>query len=267
MRKIIVVTIAVAILFFISSCKTSDSKVDNFKVLAINGYSFANIGPSGLTSINLYFSVANKGNTVGTIISWKFRVMHNIVPLVEINGNNLNDYNLGLSGNLTIPEDEVVEININTRLPFMENAIPNSKLTFDPLTPTGVILDLEIKDADGNSFSVTKKGGYTYEKGLFDSKKYSVLGNWKLTRIVNSEVKAAQKITFVGTKRSGSFVIYNLNSGKSEGSGSFTVQNYKNVTLRGVDGTTFWGEFNGFNLLKGTMLKGTDAGTWNCVKL
>jgi len=267
MRKIIVVTIAITILFFVSSCKTSDSKTGNFKVLAINGYSFADVGANGLTSINLFFSVANKGDTVGTITSWKFRIMHNIVTLVEIDNNNLNDFNLGLSGNLTIPEDEVVEIYVSTPLPFMENAIPNDKLSFDPLTPTSVILDLEIKDSDGNTFTVTKKGTYTYEKGLFGSDKYRILGNWKFNRVVNGDVKVAQKITFVGTKTSGSFVIYNINSGKSEGSGSFSVSNYKDITFSGIDGTTYWGEFEGARLLKGTLLKGTNTGTWNCKKL
>ncbi|MCK5221561.1 MAG: hypothetical protein KAR14_08275, partial [Candidatus Aminicenantes bacterium] len=88
MRRLLIAIIAVAFLFFISGCKTSDTDVNNFQVLAVTGYSFADIGENGLTSINLFLSVANKGDEIGTITGWKFRIMHNIVTLVEIDNNN-----------------------------------------------------------------------------------------------------------------------------------------------------------------------------------
>ncbi|MCK5222085.1 MAG: hypothetical protein KAR14_10930 [Candidatus Aminicenantes bacterium] len=267
MRRLLIAIIAVAFLFFVSGCKTSDTDVNNFQVLAVTGYSFADIGENGLTSINLFLSVANKGEENGTITGWKFRIMHNIVTLVEIDNNNYGNYNLELSGNLTIPVDEVSDIYINTPLPFSANAVPNDMLSFDPYTPTEVILDLQVSDSEGKTYTVTKKGSYTYEKGLFDSDKYNILGDWAFNRIVNGDAKATQKITFVGTKTSGSFVIYNLGSGKAEGSGSFTVSNSKDITLHGVDGTTYWGEFSSPDDISGTLLKGTDTGTWSGKKL
>ncbi len=262
MRRLILAITAVAILFFISGCKTSESDVNDFQVISVSGYSFADIGNDGMTSLNLFFSVTNKGNSVGSITGWKFRVMHDIVTLVEIDNNNYNNYNLEISGNLTIPEDEISEVYINTPLPFASNAVSNDMLGFDPYTPTGIILDLEITDDSGKIYTITKRGSYKYEKGLFDSDKYNVLGDWQLNRTVKGDVKAAQKITFVGTKTSGSFVIYNLSSGKAEGSGSFKISNYKDITLHDSLGTTYWGEFNGVDDMSGTLLNGTDTGTW-----
>lgn len=262
MRRLILAITAVAILFFIPGCKTSDSDVNDFQVVSVSGYSFADIGDEGMTSLNLFFSVTNKGNSAASITGWKFRVMHDIVTLIEIDNNNYSNYNLEVSGSLTIPEDEVSEVYINTPLPFAENAVSNDMLRFDPYTPTGIILELQITDDSGNIYTVTKRGNYVYEKGLFDSDKYNILGDWQLNRKVKGDVKAAQKITFVGTKTSGSFVIYNLSSGKTEGSGSFGVSNYKDITLYGTDGTTYWGEFKGVDEMSGTLLKGTDTGTW-----
>ena len=267
MRRLLIALTAVAILFFISGCKTSDSDVNNFQVLAVTGYSFADSGQDGLTSISLFFSITNKGDEVGTITGWKFRIMHEIVTLVEIDNNNYDDFNLELSGNFTLPAGEVSEIYINTPLPFADNAVPNDMLFFDPYTPTAIILDLQISDESGNTYTVTKRGSYTYEKGLFNSDKYIVLGDWELKRIIKGDAKAAQKITFVGTKTSGSFVIYNLNTSKTEGSGSFSISNYKDIKLFDVDGTKYWGEFNGIDNISGTLLKGTDTGTWSGKKL
>lgn len=267
MRRLLIAITAVAILFFVSGCKTSDGDVNNFQVLAVTGYSFADSGQDGLTSINLFFSITNKGDEAGTITGWKFRIMHKIVTLVEIDNNNYDNFNLELSGNFTLPADEVSEIYINTPLPFAANAVPNDMLSFDPYTPTEIILDLQISDESGNNYTVTKRGSYSYEKGLFDSDKYNILGDWELKRVIKGDVKAAQKITFVGTKTSGSFVIYNFNTGKTEGSGSFAISNYKDIKLYDVDGTKYWGEFNGIDNISGTLLKGTDTGTWSGKKL
>ena len=60
MRRLLIALTAVAILFFISGCKTSDSDVNNFQVLAVTGYSFADSGQDGLTSISLFFSIARE---------------------------------------------------------------------------------------------------------------------------------------------------------------------------------------------------------------
>ncbi|MEN8222485.1 MAG: hypothetical protein ABFR36_04420 [Acidobacteriota bacterium] len=267
MRRLILAITAVAILFFISGCKTSESDVNNFQVISVSGYSFADIGDNGMTSLNLFFSVTNKGDSVGTITGWKFRVMHDIVTLVEIDNNNYTNYNLEISGNMTVPEGDVSEVYINTPLPFAANAVSNDMLGFDPYTPTGIILDLQITDDSGDIYTVTKRGNYTYEKGLFDSDKYNILGDWELKRTVKGDAKAAQKITFVGKKTSGSFVIYNLGSGKAEGSGSFSIANYKDITLYDIDGTKYWGEFKGVDDMSGTLLKGTDTGTWTGKRL
>jgi len=267
MRRLILAITAVAILFFISGCKTSDSDSTDFQVVSVSGYSFADTGDEGLTSLNLFFSVTNNGDSVGTITSWSFRVMHDIVTLVEIDNNNYPTYNLEISGNMSVPGGEAAEVYINTPLPFSANAVSNDMLGFDPLTPTGVILDLVITDDSGNVHTVTKRGSYTYEKGLYDSDKYNILGDWQLKRTVKGDSKAAQKISFVGTRTSGSFVIYNLGTGKTEGSGSFTVANYTDITMYGTDGTTYWGVFEGVDDLSGTLLKGTDTGTWTAKRL
>ncbi len=267
MRRLIIAIAVIAILFAVSACKTSDSDSNDYQILNVTGYSFADMGEGRLTSINLFFSVANKGDILATVTGWKFRIMHNIVTLVEIDNNNFTNYNLELSGNLTILENDVTEIYVNTPLPFSMNAVPNDMLSFDPYTPTEIIIDIQITDNNGKVFTVTKKGSYVYEKGLFDADKYNILGDWELKRIINGEQKTLQKITFVGTKMTGSFVIYNLASGKSEGAGSFKVSNYKDITLYGTEGTSYWGEFNGVNSMSGTLLKGTDTGTWKGERL
>jgi len=267
MRRFILAITAVAFLFFVSGCKTSDSDVNNFQVLSVTGYSFADTGEAGLTTINLFFSVTNKGNSDGTITSWKFRIMHNIVTLVEIDQNNYQNFNLQLSGNTALPVDEVAEVYVNTPKPFISNAVPDDQLSFGTYAPTQIILELQITDGDGKSYTVTKTGSYTYQKGVIDGDRYNILGDWKFTRTVNGDVKGDQKITFVGSKTAGSFVIYNLGSGKAEGSGNFSVSNFKSITLYGIDGTTYWGEFTGIDDMSGTLLKGTDTGTWTGKRL
>ncbi len=262
MKRFTILLTVIALFSFISGCKTSNTDVNNFQILSVSGYSFADISNNGLTSINLFFSVTNKGDTTGTITGWKFKIMHNIVALIEIDNNNYGSYNLETSGNLTIPAGEVAEFFVNTPIPFSTNAISNDRLSFDPYIPNEVILELQISDDNGNSYTMTKRGTYTYEKGLYNSDKYNILGNWEFNKTINGIVKATQKITFVGTKTSGSFVIYNLSSGKSESSGSFSVVNYKDIKLNGSDGTSYWGEFNTIDSMEGTLLKGTDTGTW-----
>lgn len=267
MKRTFIVFTALALLFFISNCKTSDNEVDLFQILTVTGYSLSDSSDSGLTSINLFFSVKNKSDNPGTITGWSFKLMHNIVTLLDINSNNYTDYNLVTSGNTIIPGGEVIEFYVNTPQPFNENALGKDKLSFDPYTPSEVLIELQVRDDNGVTQIISRKGTYTFEKGVLDSDKYNILGNWEFNRTVNGNIKPKQKITFVGTKTSGSFVVYNFTSGRSEGSGSFSVSGYKNLTLNASDGTSYWGEFSDETNISGTLLKGTDTGTWNAKKL
>lgn len=267
MKRTLIVFTALALLFFISNCKTSDTETDFFQILTVTGYSLSDSADSGLTSINLFFSIKNKNDNPGTITGWSFKLMHNIVTLLEINNNNYTDYKLETSGNTIIPGGEAIEFFVNTPQPFNENALGKDKLSFSPYTPSEVVIELQVTDDKGVTHIISKKGTYTFEYGVINSDKYNILGNWEFNRNINGNIKPKQKITFVGTKTSGNFVVYNFNTGKSEGSGNFSVSGYKNITLNSSDGTSYWGEFSDENNLSGTLMKGNDTGTWNAKKL
>ncbi|MEN8152598.1 MAG: hypothetical protein ABFR75_01125 [Acidobacteriota bacterium] len=267
MKKALIILITLALFLFVSNCKTSDTEVDLFQILTVTGYSLSDSADSGLTSINLFFSIKNKSDNPGTITSWNFKLKHNIVTLLEINNNNYNDFNLEFSGNTTVPEGEVIEFFVNTPLPFIENALGKDKLSFDPYTPSEVVVELQITDNEGKTHMISKRGSYTFEYGKINSDKYNILGNWEFNRTINGNAKAKQKITFVGTKTSGNFVIYNFSTGRAEGSGSFSISGVKNIRFNSSEGTSYWGEFLNEANLTGTLLKGNDTGTWNAKKL
>lgn len=244
------------------SCKVSNSSINDFRLLTVTGYSLQDSGSNGMTSINLFFSLKNTGNLTGTIKSWNFKLMHNIITLLEINSENYKNYKLETSSNLLIPPDDIVEFYANTPLPFELNAVNNNALPFGTYTPNEVIATVTIEGPDGEEYVVNKKGSYTFEKKIIDSEKYNILGSWEFTRTINGDTKPKQKITFVGTRDSGNFVIYNFNSGKSEASGTFTVSGNKNITMTSSDGTKYWGEFTAKDIIGGTLLKGTSTGNW-----
>lgn len=261
MKKVIII-FSVILLMVHFGCKVSDSAINNFRLLTVSGYSLQDSGLNGATSINLFFSIKNTGNMTGTVKSWNFKLMHNIVELLEINSNNYHEYKLETSSSSVIPPEDVLEFYVNTPLPFEQNAIENGKLPFDTYTPNEVVVEVNLEDGNGDEFIISKRGSFVFEKGVVDSDQYNLLGNWEFTRTVNGDTKPKQKLTFVGMRESGNFVLYNYNSGKAEGSGTFTVTGYKNITLYSSDGTKYWGEFTKINEISGTLLKGTSTGFW-----
>ncbi len=266
MKKTLLI-LSIALLLINLSCKVSTSVTDDFRLLSVSGYSLQDSGTNGKTSINLFFSIKNTGTHSGTIKSWNFRLMHNIVTLLEINNNNYSEYKLELSASKVIPPEGVLEFYANTPLPFNKNAIDNSSLPFNSYIPNSIVVEITMIDDNGEEFTISKKGSYVFEKGILNSDQYNLLGSWGFTRTVNGDTKAKQKITFVGTRTSGNFVIYNYTSNKSEAKGSFSVSGTKNITLYSSDGTRYWGEFTDASKISGTLLKGTSTGTWSGHKL
>lgn len=262
MKKILLI-ISLVLLFAAFSCKTSTTASDDFRLITVSGFSLQDTGPEGLTSINLFFSLNNRGNLSGTIKSWNFKLMHNIITLLEINNGNYRNYNLELSDSTSVPSNNILNFYVNTPLPLAQNAVGKDSLPFSTYTPNGVIVELTIEDSSGELFTITKRGSYTYERGIIDGEKYNILGSWEFTKTINGDTKAKQKITFVGTKSSGNFVVYNLGTGKAENSGTFVVSGYTSLTLNSSNGTKFWGNFTSVNSMDGTLLKGTSTGTWS----
>ncbi|MFC2155625.1 hypothetical protein ACFLRB_03945 [Acidobacteriota bacterium] len=248
----------VSLLVFANGCKTSDTVVDLFTISATSGYSktVTTLDPddTGLTSINLFLAIRNHGDVGGTITSWSFEIRHNIVTLVEINRNNYQNYKLVVSGDMTVPMDEVKEFYVNTPQPFQQNALTKDELSFEPYTPTSVIAEIEITDDNGDIHSITAIGSFTYEQGKNSESKYDIVGDWEFKRVVNGQAKEKQKMVFVGTKVGGRYALYKSGSNDVDETGSYVVTNYKYLTFSSDLGTQYWGEFSDETNMNGTLM-------------
>ena len=282
MKKIAVIA---SIIVFISSiiimegCKTSKELIELFSVATTSGYSkkVTTLDPddTGLTSINLFLAIRNHGDISGNITHWVFKIRHNIVTLVEINSNNYQDYNLTITGDTTVPPDEINELYVGTPQPFLENALGKDKLSFDPYIPTEVIVEVQVTDDNGETHSITGKGSYTYEQGTRNESKYDIVGSWEFERTIDGQKRAKQKIVFVGTKTHGQFATYNLANNEVESTGTYTVSNYKYISFTSNDGTKYWGEFNDESNISGTLIipenprenQENQTGTWKGKKI
>ncbi len=278
-RALITFTIILSmVIVFTSACKTTEEAVKDFIVASTSGYSkkMTTLDPddTGLTSINLFFAIRNKGDAAGKITKWVFKIRHNIVTLLEINQNNYQDYNLVLSGDLNIPADDIREIYVNTPQPLLENSLTNEKVSFDDNTPTEVIVELEVTDGEGNIQPITGAGDYVYEKGVINESRYNIVGEWKVVRTINGAKQGTQKLVFVGTKMSGQFVLYEGLGNTAQNNGTYFVNNYKYITFTGVNGDQYWGEFTDTKEAEGTLLLPYDdrgrpqnkTGTWAATK-
>lgn len=165
--------LVLSILGFMTGCKTADEEVvEDFTVESASGYSLkATVIPENqsqdnytMTSIHLYAAVRNKLDISGTVIGWAFKIKRDIVTILEINQSNFQNHKLTMTGNLTIPADEINEFYIGTPQPFLENALHENVFTFDPYIPTDVVVEMTIQDESGNLHNITGSGGYTYEE-------------------------------------------------------------------------------------------------------
>jgi len=280
MRKIaiaLLVLVSIPLIFFSGGCKTSEEIIDLFAISAATGYAkhVTTIDPddTGVTTLNLFFAVHNQGDVAGTIISWSFKIRHNIVNLAEINNTNFQNYRLVASGNAVIPAKEIGEFYINTPQPFLENALTKDELSFDPYVPTAVIVDLEIRSDNGEIFQVTAQGTFTYEQSRINESKYNILGDWEFNRVVSGQAEAKQKIVFVGTKQSGRYAIYKWGTVTVEETGSYGVTNYKYFGLTADTGGQYWGEFTDETHAGGTLMipagknQGIRTGTFTANKI
>jgi len=280
MRKIgvaFLTLLSLTILISTNACKTSDTVVDAFGLTATTGYSknVTTVDPddTGLTSLNFFSAIRNYGEKPGMITGWSYKILHNIVTLVEINHLNYQDYRLTITGNTHIPVDEISEFYVSTPQPFQQNALTQAELSFDPYTPTEIVTEIEITSEDGEVYVITGRGSFTYEKGVVNESRYDILGNWELKRVVNGDAKSRQRIAFVGTKYSGNYVIYGWGGNNAEETGSYAVSNYKYVTFTSSLGSKYWGEFTGESNMTGTLMipesrnQDTQTGTWTAKKL
>lgn len=278
-RALITLTIICTMaIIFSSACKTAEEAVKDFIIASISGYSkkMTTLDPDdkGLTSINLFFAIRNKGDATGKITNWVFKIRHNIVTLLEINKDNYKDYNLDMSGDTNIPADEIREIYVNTPQPILENSLTNDKVSFDENTPTEVIVEVEVTDSDGNIQTITGAGQYVYEQGVINESRYNIVGEWKVVRTINGVKQGTQKLVFVGTKMSGQFVLYEGLGSTAQNNGTYVVSNYKYIAFTGVNGDQYWGEFTEPTKSEGTLLLPYDdrgrpqnkTGNWTATK-
>jgi len=276
LKKLVIVSF-IAVVVFSFSCKVSDEIIQDFLVAQTSGYSMriTTVDPDdrGLTSINLFVAVKNNSESAGTITNWNFKIRHDIVTLLEINPANYTQYNLKLSQNMGVPVNKVTELFVTTPQPFDQNALPESKLSFDPYIPTEVVVEVEVTDADGNITNITGRGDYTFDEEKKNETKYNILGEWSLKRVVEGNKKDQQKLVFAGTKTSGQFIIYKANSEVFH-AGNYTVTNLLEVNFKSSGGTEYWGTFKAVNKLEGTLVIPEDkknkedskSGTWTATK-
>ena len=253
-----IMVVALLSIFFLDGCKTVEEIVNDFIIANASGYSkkITTLDPddTGLTSLSLFFAIRNHSDTKGTITRWSFKIRHNIVTLVEVNSDNYKNLNLVIVGETTVPANEITEFYVNTPQPFLENALPKEKLSFDQYIPNEVVVDLEIQGDDGKTHTVTGKGTYTYEQGVLNQSKYNIVGQWELKAIINGNKIGTQKLSIVGTKSAGQFVLYKPGSGTIDINGSYVVNNYKYFTFMATNGTKYWGEFTDITSTQGTLL-------------
>lgn len=267
----------VCFVFVGSGCKTSDTVVQLFSIATTTGYSkkVTTVDPddTGLTSINLFAAVRSNGDTAGTITGWVFKIRHNVVTLVEINSSNYQNFNLVTSGDMVIPANEIKEFYVNTPPPFGQNALTAAQLSFDPYIPTEVVVEIQVTADNGEVYSITGAGGYTFEQGVINESKYDIVGDWEFKRVVNGAEKAKQKMVFVGTKMNGKYVLYKFGSDEVDESGSYMVSNYKYLTFTSDLGAQYWGEFGDETHMNGTLMipasgkESSKTGTWTGRKL
>lgn len=261
MRKIfttVLVMVSIPLLFFTGGCKTSEESIDLFSIAAATGYAkhITTLDPddTGVITLNLFFAVHNQSDVAGTITGWSFKIRHNIVNLAEVNNLNYQNYRLVVTGDMVIPAKEIREFFINTPQPFLENALTKNELSFDPYIPTKVIVDLELRNDNGEIFQVTAQGTFTYEESQLNESKYNILGDWEFNRVVSGQAQAKQEIDFVGTRQSGRYAIYKWGTATVEETGSYAVANYKYFTLTADTGGQYWGEFTDETHANGTLM-------------
>jgi hypothetical protein len=278
-RALISLTIILTLaIIFSSACKTAEEAVKDFIIASTSGYSkkMTTLDPDdkGLTSINLFFAIRNKSDAAGRITRWVFKIRHNIVTLLEINQDNYQDYNLVLSGDASIPADEIREIYVSTPQPILENSLSHEKVSFDDNIPTEIIVEVEVTDGDGNIQTITGAGQYVYEQGVINESRYNIVGEWKVIRTINGAKQGTQKLVFVGTKISGQFVLYEGLGDTAQNNGTYVVSNYKYITFTAANGDQYWGEFTDTKESEGTLLLPYDdrgrpqnkTGTWTATK-
>ena len=277
LKKLVIVSF-IAVVAFSFSCKVSDEIIQDFLVAQTSGYSkrITTVDPddTGLTSINLFVAVRNNCESAGTITNWTFKIKHDIVTLLEINSANYGQYNLEISQNTGVPVNEVTELFVTTPQPFNQNALPESKLSFDPYIPTEVVVEVEVTDAEGNITNITGRGAYTFDVEKKNETKYKIMGEWSLKRVVEGSAKAKQKIVFAGNVTDGQFIIYKADSTVFH-AGTYTVTNLLDVNFKSSGGTEYWGKFTAVDALDGTLVIPEDkrnkvdskSGTWTATKI
>lgn len=273
----LVILLFIAAVVFSFSCKVSDEIIQDFIVSQTSGYSkrVTTVDPDdkGLTSINLFVAVKNNIERAGTITNWTFKIRDGIVTLLEINPSNYQQYNLKVSQNTTIPVNQVTEFFVTTPQPFDQNALPESKLSFDPYTPDEVVVEMEVTDQDGNVTHITGKGDYTFEVERSKETKYNILGEWSLRRVVEGSTKDKQTIVFSGTLTSGRFIVYSASKDVFQ-TGDYTVSNLRDIYFKSDGGTEYWGRFTTEDESKGTLVIPEDkknkvdskSGTWTATR-
>jgi hypothetical protein len=271
----IVLVALIIVMVFSFSCKLSEEISIAFNVVETSGYSKIIFNTdrelNGNSTLNFFMAVKNETDQDATIVGWKFKVMHNIVTLCEINNSNFQNFKLEVPTAKTLKANQITGFYVNTLKPYENNMINNQALGFNDYMPTNIIVELSVEDSEGNLFTISERGKYGFDKEIKNqSNDNNILGEWELFRTVKNNPKAKQKLVFVGTKTSGEFVIYDLPSNDVFDKGKFSVLADKQVQLTGESSTKYWGEFIDSNSLKGTLIikerNDTKTGTWTANK-
>lgn len=175
--SIIVLTMLVFIqLAFLAGCKTADEEevLPTFTITSASGYSLnVTVIPKNpkdknieYTDINLFAAIRSHEAVQGTITAWSFKIRRDIAAIVIIDQNNYKNYNLTITGDLTIPGNDVTELYVRTPQPYFSNALLKEMFTFKPYVPTEVVVTLDITDSNGEIHTITGTGAYTYEESI-----------------------------------------------------------------------------------------------------
>lgn len=179
MKKASVILLAMLVLIqlaFLAGCKTADEEevLPTFTINSASGYSLnVTVIPKNYndknkeyTDINLFAAIRNHEAIPGTITAWSFKIRRDIAAIVMIDQNNYKNYNLTITGDKTIPANEIIEFYARTLQPYFDNALPKEIFTFKPYVPNEVVVTFEITDDNGTVHTITGTGVYTYEESI-----------------------------------------------------------------------------------------------------
>jgi len=173
MRKsrIYLLVLVIGILSLVS-CELTEEILVDFNIMQTAGYSKAifedNKMKDGASTLNFLVSIRNQTDQDAAVTGWTFRIMHNIVPLCEISSTNFETFKVEVNSAGTIPASQILDFYVNTRQPYRDHLVANSRLGFEDYLPTTLVVELEITDGEGNIHTISAKGNYVYETEIDD---------------------------------------------------------------------------------------------------